>query len=164
MVILSCLAKKNQIWIRGKKNQFITESCDFKPVTLKFKFWFFFVGQLIREYNLTQWKDLLLFRLICFCWVEWKIEIFYVFSNISISVHAYQLIQDVLRSTYFLYLVSSYPLNKQYWPFILGSNLSHFLTYDEMVFCYQNCSDLLWEKIVLVIEKSFEIQDHNNLW
>ena len=25
------------------------------------------------------------------------------------------------------------------------------------VFCYQNCSDLLWEKIVLVIEKIFEI-------
>ena len=25
----------------------------------------------------------------------------------------------------------------------------------EMVFCYENCSDLLWEKIVLVIEKSF---------
>ena len=25
----------------------------------------------------------------------------------------------------------------------------------EMVFCYQNCSDLLWEKIVLVIEKNF---------
>ena len=24
-----------------------------------------------------------------------------------------------------------------------------------MVFCYQNCSDLLWEEIVLVIEKSF---------
>ena len=24
-----------------------------------------------------------------------------------------------------------------------------------MVFCYQNCSDLLWEKIVLVIEKKF---------
>jgi hypothetical protein len=23
----------------------------------------------------------------------------------------------------------------------------------QMVFCYQNCSDLLWEKIVLVIEK-----------
>ena len=27
----------------------------------------------------------------------------------------------------------------------------------KMVFCYQNCSDLLWEKIVLVIEKNFEI-------
>ena len=26
------------------------------------------------------------------------------------------------------------------------------------VFCYQNCSDLLWEKIVLGIEKNFEIQ------
>ena len=25
----------------------------------------------------------------------------------------------------------------------------------EMVFCYSNCSDLLWEKIVLVIEKNF---------
>ena len=25
----------------------------------------------------------------------------------------------------------------------------------EMVFCYQNCSDLLWEKIVLEIEKKF---------
>ena len=24
----------------------------------------------------------------------------------------------------------------------------------EMVFCYQNCSDLMWEKIVLVIEKN----------
>ena len=24
-----------------------------------------------------------------------------------------------------------------------------------IVFCYQNCSDLLWEKIVLVIEKNF---------
>ena len=28
----------------------------------------------------------------------------------------------------------------------------------KMVFCYQNCSDLLWKKIVLVIEKKFEIQ------
>ena len=26
---------------------------------------------------------------------------------------------------------------------------------EKMVFCYQNCSDLLWEKIVLVIEKKF---------
>ena len=25
-----------------------------------------------------------------------------------------------------------------------------------MVFCYQNCSDLLWEKIVLAIEKNFK--------
>jgi hypothetical protein len=24
-----------------------------------------------------------------------------------------------------------------------------------MVFCYQNCSDLLWEKIVLVVKKNF---------
>ena len=25
------------------------------------------------------------------------------------------------------------------------------------IFCYQNCSDLLWEKIALVIKKTFEI-------
>jgi hypothetical protein len=25
----------------------------------------------------------------------------------------------------------------------------------QLVFCYQNCSDLLWEKNVLVIEKNF---------
>ena len=28
-------------------------------------------------------------------------------------------------------------------------------TKETLVFCYQNCSDLLWEKIVLVIEKNF---------
>ena len=27
----------------------------------------------------------------------------------------------------------------------------------KLVFCYQNCSDLLWEKIVLVIEKIFKM-------
>ena len=26
---------------------------------------------------------------------------------------------------------------------------------EKMVFCYQNCSELLWEKIVLVTEKDF---------
>ena len=26
---------------------------------------------------------------------------------------------------------------------------------NKMVFCYQNCSDLLWEKKILVIEKNF---------
>ena len=32
-----------------------------------------------------------------------------------------------------------------------------FNTVTEMIFCYQNCSDLLWEKIVVVIEENFEI-------
>ena len=31
---------------------------------------------------------------------------------------------------------------------------------EEMVFCYQNCSDLLWEKIVVVIEENFDFWDH----
>ena len=32
------------------------------------------------------------------------------------------------------------------------------LVFLKMVFCYQNCSDPLWEKIVLVIEKTLEIR------
>ena len=39
----------------------------------------------------------------------------------------------------------------------------------EMVFCYQNCSDLLWEKNVLVIEKNFwnsrlKAENLQNIW
>ena len=39
----------------------------------------------------------------------------------------------------------------------------------KMVFCYQNCSDLLWEKIVLVIEKNFwnsrlKAENFQNFW
>ena len=41
------------------------------------------------------------------------------------------------------------------------SHLLAVISFHQMVFCYQNCSDLLWEKIVLVIEKkickNFEI-------
>ena len=33
-----------------------------------------------------------------------------------------------------------------------------FFLLSEMVFCYQNCSDLLWERFVLVIKKNFEIR------
>ena len=41
--------------------------------------------------------------------------------------------------------------------------------YIEMVFCYQNCSDLLWEKSVLVIKKNFwdsrlMAKDWQNFW
>ena len=36
---------------------------------------------------------------------------------------------------------------------LLVLQISHLIP--RMVFCYQNCSDLLWEKIVLVIEKNF---------
>ena len=32
------------------------------------------------------------------------------------------------------------------------------LAVEKLVFCYQNCSDLLWEKKILVIEEKFEIR------
>ena len=38
---------------------------------------------------------------------------------------------------------------------IAATMLGKFFSYEEMVFCYQNCSDLLWEKFVLVTEKNF---------
>ena len=43
------------------------------------------------------------------------------------------------------------------------------LGWKEMVFCYQNCSDLMWEKIALVIEKNFSslrlnAKDLENFW
>ena len=42
-------------------------------------------------------------------------------------------------------------------PFIKMFMILNFFVPHEMVFCYQNCSDdlILWEKIVLVIEKIF---------
>ena len=36
-----------------------------------------------------------------------------------------------------------------------SENNKNVLQNVEMVFCYPNCSDLLWEKNVLVIEKNF---------
>ena len=40
---------------------------------------------------------------------------------------------------------------------------------ESMVFCYQNCSDLQWEKIILVIEKKFwnsrlKAENLQNFW
>jgi hypothetical protein len=37
----------------------------------------------------------------------------------------------------------------------IAEKQSDFATLLSLVFCFQNCSDLLWEKIVLVIEKNF---------
>ena len=49
--------------------------------------------------------------------------------------------------------------------FVYSWSISHILEHEffclglwaaqGMVFCYQNCSDLLWEKFVLVIQKNF---------
>ena len=42
-------------------------------------------------------------------------------------------------------------------PSVLTLLVCNFLTKLDLVFCYKTCSDLLWEKIVRVIEKIFEI-------
>ena len=38
---------------------------------------------------------------------------------------------------------------------LLAQKWGCFWNFEEMVLCYQNCFDLLWEKIDLVIEKNF---------
>ena len=60
------------------------------------------------------------------------------------------------------------------WKLLKLQNLNYFINVEislvvKMVFCYQNCSDLLWEKIVLVIEKNFwnlrlKAENLQNFW
>ena len=60
------------------------------------------------------------------------------------------------------------PLLPESWNFVQKLwGLILFLT--KMVFCYQNCSDLQWEKIILVIEKNFwnsrlKAENLQNFW
>ena len=51
----------------------------------------------------------------------------------------------------------SYFLASTFYTICLGKNHATIIWYlwIGMVFCYQNCSDKKWEKIVLVIEKNF---------
>ena len=67
---------------------------------------------------------------------NYKIDI--VWQHILVSKNNYEIIYGWLKMT-------------------VATNTLVFLTFvgSVMVFCYQNCPDLLWEKIVLVIEKFF---------
>ena len=55
---------------------------------------------------------------------------------------------SVFFSPSFLFFLISDVVHSCLWPHSLT-------TRSEMVFCYQNCSDLLWEFFFLVIEKNF---------
>ena len=88
---------------------------------------------------------------------SWKQEVGNTnFQNGLIIVIKYRLI----------YLSSGYEkiLNKEKFP-----SLKNCVENEEMIFCYQNCSDLLWEKIVLVIGKNFwnsrlKAENSQNVW
>ena len=52
---------------------------------------------------------------------------------------------------------------------ILRAIIKKIMFFKKLVFCYQNCSDLLWEKIVLVTEKNFwnlrlKAENFQNFW
>ena len=55
-----------------------------------------------------------------------------------------------------IFKTSNYIFTVRHLSINLFSYILLILTYRaSLVFCYQNCSDPLWEKIVLVIEKNF---------
>ena len=85
----------------------------------------------------------------------------------------YDLWTEIIKSTWIqtcftlclIYLLIGIPII--YLNRVSKSNLIQYHT--TMVFCYQNCSDLLWEKIVLVIEKNFwnsrlKAENFQNFW
>ena len=65
-------------------------------------------------------------------------------------------VSKIVMYLHFVILALNFRLSKKISRFLLfiisfASTKNLF----SMVFCYQNCSDLLWEKIVLVFEKNF---------
>ena len=62
-----------------------------------------------------------------------------------------------IRSHEFACNISVYPFKFIRWKFCeyIYNLCLRCQRIPEIVFCYQNCSDLLWEIIVLVIEKNF---------
>ena len=71
-------------------------------------------------------------------WIIWK--------NASYKLHnLWNHFSKTMSQTFFYYLI--------YWE-----SIRSFCCAVEIVFCYQNCSDLLWEKIVLEwLRKTFDI-------
>ena len=86
-------------------------------------------------------------------------DLFHQFLNSFFETYDY--IQGLKRSGNLLTSIMSSPIAKK-----KAGSLSISWT---MVFCYQNCSDLLWGKIVLVIEKNFwnsrlKAENLQNFW
>ena len=48
-----------------------------------------------------------------------------------------------------------YQFRIEFWLDSELTNLNQRKNFQEWVFCYHNCSDILWEKFVLVIKKNF---------
>ena len=88
--------------------------------------------------------------------------IFLAFSNLSFNCSNLLDLSNLQEQ-----VKKAFCYHKLFGPFTVRTNCSSdlkmvFLTMflcQKLVFCYHNCSDLLWEKIVRVIEKTFEIRD-----
>ena len=71
------------------------------------------------------------------------------------------------HTVFLIFKLSDHMIQPILYPKTQNKKWPNFLI--EMVFCYLNCSDLLWEKIVLVIEKTFwnsrlKAENLENFW
>ena len=83
-----------------------------------------------------------------FLMTTWQSSLYY--TNVPLHIR----FRKKFHSSFELFALNPLFISYDKWYFV--SEI--FLTCcEKIVFCYQNCSDLLWEKIVLVIEKNFWI-------
>ena len=101
-------------------------------------------------------------------WIELWLFVYIPFRTLSVwCASKWELVTLQYPTTYFVNLTKSAKtsgilLKKKYWVSVVGASFIFFQGFSlekfglwEMVLCYQNCSDLLWERIVLVFEKNF---------
>ena len=77
---------------------------------------------------------------------------YFIQSQLFTSFQNYIPIQKEKQSTFSKETIDNVNFSKSYW---LQAGELFWFGVKKLVFCYQNCSDLLWEKIVLVIKKNF---------
>ena len=80
---------------------------------------------------------------------------YFIQSQLFTSFQNYIPIQKEKQSTFSKETIDNVNFSKSYW---LQAGELFWFGVKKLVFCYQNCSDLLWEKIVPAIEKNFEIR------
>ena len=120
-----------------------------------------FLGSLRASRAIKNWQE----RTLRFLQIKWKQE--KIFFNFVVRKDCWSgkeksKITKNRSANWTWFIESAHSKSK-----LKQSAWSEFL--GEMVFCYQNCSDLMWEKIVLVIEKNvwnlrLKAENLQNFW
>ena len=108
-------------------------------------------------------------------WIELWLFVYIPFRTLSVwcasKWDVLELVTLQYPTTYFVNLTKSAKtsgilLKKKYWVSVVGASFIFFQGFSlekfglwEMVLCYQNCSDLLWEKKMFkLLRKKYEIR------